>query len=120
MVATTLPVGTVTEAQGVVNIDAQRWAIEAGFEALKAWGLGRFMVRQWQAIDRLLWIVAVAYALTTGALYLPRLATLRQQAVQCLRQWGVCGRGLSVGKLAEAIAVDVQHHRRAWCTVWRL
>ncbi len=78
------------------------------------------MVRQWQAIERLLWIVAVAYALTTVALYLPRLATLRQQAVQCLRQWGVCGRRLSVGKLAEAIAVDVQHHRRAWCTAWRL
>ncbi len=38
VVATTLPVGTVTEAQGIVNIYAQRWAIEAGFEALKAWG----------------------------------------------------------------------------------
>ncbi len=78
------------------------------------------MVRQWQAIDRLLWIVAVAYALATVALYLPRLAALREQAVQWLRQWGVCGRRLSVGKLAEAITVDVRYHRRAWITVWRL
>jgi hypothetical protein len=40
--------------------------------------------------------------------------------VQCLRQWGVGGRRLSVGKLAEAIAIDVRLHRRAWCTAWRL
>jgi len=119
VVATTLPVGTMTLAQGIANSSAQRWAIEAGFETWKAWGLGRFMVRQWQAIDRVLWIVAVAYALTT-ALYVPRRAALRQQAVQCLRQWGVCGRRLSVGKLAEAIALDVRYHRRAWSTAWRL
>lgn len=120
VVATTLPIWTAPHAQGVVHIYAQRWAIEAGFETMKAWGLGRFMVRQWQAIDRLLWIVAVAYALATIALYLPKLAVLRQQAVQCLRQWGVGGRRLSVGKLAEAIAIDVRLHRRAWCTAWRL
>lgn len=120
VLATSLPVWTTTQAQGVVNIYAQRWAIESGFEMLKAWGLGRFMVRQWQAIDRLLWIVAVAYALATIALYVPHLATLRQQAVQCLQRWGACGRRLSVGKLAEALAIDFRHHRRAWLTAWRL
>ncbi len=107
VIATTLPVGTAIQAQGVVNIYAQRWAIEVGFETMKAWGLGHFMVRQWQAIDRLLWVVAVAYALATIALYLPMLATFRQQVVRCLQQWGVCGRRLSVGKLTEAMTVDV-------------
>jgi hypothetical protein len=34
--------------------------METAFETMKAWGLARFMVRSWQAIDRLRWLVAVA------------------------------------------------------------
>lgn len=47
LVATTLPVRSVVDAQGVVRVYAQRWVIETGFETMKGWGLGRFMVRQW-------------------------------------------------------------------------
>lgn len=120
VIATTLPVRSVVDAQGVVRVYGQRWAIESGFETMKSWGLGRFMVRQWQAIDRLLWLVAVAYAVTLLALYRPHLATLRQQATILLRYWCVLGRRLTVGKLAEALAVDFQQHRRAWASIWRL
>ena len=37
-----------------------------------------------------------------------------------LRVWGAVGRRLTAGKLAEALAVDFQHHRRAVVNVWRL
>ncbi len=104
----------------MVRVYAQHWAIETGFETMKAWGLGRFMVRQWQAIERLLWLVAVAYALTLLVLYCPRLGPLRQQATPVLTQVSVRGRRLTVGKLAEVLAVDFQHHRRAWASVWQL
>ena len=33
------------DARGVAWVYAQRWSIETAFETLKAWGLGRFMVR---------------------------------------------------------------------------
>jgi len=68
VVATNLPVRTAAEAQKVVSIYAQRWAVESGFETMKGWGLEKFMVRQWEAIDRLVWLVGVAYALATLAL----------------------------------------------------
>jgi hypothetical protein len=32
----------------------------------------------------------------------------------------VLGRRLTVGKLAEAIALDARHHCRAWGAVWLL
>ncbi len=67
VLATTLPVATLADVKGVVRVYAWRWAIESGFETMKAWGLGRFMVRSWQAIDRLLWTVAVAFALLVVA-----------------------------------------------------
>ena len=64
VLATTLPVDRLADVTGVVRVYAWRWAIETAFETMKAWGLGRFMVRRWHAIDRLLWRVAVAYALS--------------------------------------------------------
>ena len=76
------------------------------------------MVRAWQAIDRLLWIVAVAYALLVVAMRDGPLAILRAQAVTLLQRRAVLGRRLTVGKLAEAIGLDHQRHRRAWATVW--
>jgi hypothetical protein len=119
VVATNLPVRTAAEAQKVVSIYAQRWAVESGFETMKGWGLEKFMVRQWEAIDRLLWLVG-GVALATVALYSAKLERLRAEAVAVLRVWGVVGRRLTAGKLAEALAVDVQQHRRAVLNAWRL
>jgi hypothetical protein len=106
VLATTLPVGSRAEAKGVAAVYAQRWSIESGFETLKAWGLGRFRVRAWDAIDRLLWIVATAYLLAALLLRHPALRAFRQRAITLLTQLSVLGRHLTVGKLAEAIALD--------------
>lgn len=119
VLATTLPVDTPAALKGVVRVYSLRWAIETGFEVMKGWGLGRFMVRSWQAIDRVLWIVAIAYALVVLALREGPLAILRAQAVALLQRLAVLGRRLTVGKLAEAIGLDFHRHRRAWATAWR-
>ena len=118
VLATTLPVERLADARGIVRVYAWRWSIETAFETMKAWGLGRFMVRTWQAIDRLLWLVAVAYALLVVAARAGPLAILRDQAVTLLKRLAVLGRRLTVGKLAEAIGLDYQRHRHAWTTVW--
>ena len=118
VLATTLPIRTRAECKGVAWVYSQRWAIETAFETLKAWGLERFMVRAWGAIDRLLWIVALAYALVLLALHACRLGRLRTQAIVLLRQWTVLGRRLTPGKLAEALGLDYSAHRRAWTAVW--
>ena len=86
---------------------------------MKAWGLEQFMLRQWDVIERLLWIMAVAYALATVTLYAPGLARFREQAQHVLRQWGVVKRWLTVGKVAEALGYDYHHHTRAWTHLWR-
>jgi Transposase DDE domain len=118
VLATTLPVDTLAAVKGVVRVYSWRWSIETAFETMKAWGLGRFMVRRWQAIDRLLWLVAVAYALLVVAARDGPLAILREQAERLLKRVAVLGRRLTVGKLAQAIGLDYQRHRRAWSTVW--
>jgi hypothetical protein len=118
VVATTLPVETLADVRGVVRLYAWRWAIETAFEAMTSWGLGRFMVRSWQAIDRLLWLVAVAYALLVVAVRDGPLTLLREQAIALLKRLAVASRSLTVGKLAEAIGLDYQRHRRAWTTAW--
>jgi hypothetical protein len=118
VLATTLPVDTRAAVKGVVRVYSWRWAIETAFETMKAWGLGRFMVRSWQAIDRVLWLVAVAYALLVVAARDGPLAVLREQAIALLKRLAVLGRRLTVGKLAEAIGLDYQRHRRAWTTAW--
>jgi hypothetical protein len=118
VLATSFWVRTRTDAQGVAHIYSQRWAIETAFETMKAWGLEQFMVRQWDAIERLLWIVAVAYALATLALYLRALARFRAQAYGVLQRWSAVKRWLTVGKVAEALGYDYHHHPRAWTRVW--
>jgi hypothetical protein len=118
VLATTLPVERLVDVKGVVRVYSWRWSIETAFETMKAWGLGRFMVRRWQAIDRLLWLVAVAYALLVVAARDGPLAILRDQAERLLKRLAVLGRRLTVGKLAEAIGLDFQRHRRAWASVW--
>ena len=118
ILATTLPLTTRADAVGVVGVYSQRWAIETAFETMKGWGLGKFMVRTWIAIDRLLWVVALAYALSLLAVRVPGCGWLRRQVVALLAEQGVLGRRLTPGKLAEAIALDLPHHPRALVRAW--
>lgn len=120
VLVTTLPVQTVADAKGIAHVYGQRWAIETGFETMHGWGQDRFMVRSFDAIDRLLWIVALAHALVMLALRDGKLAGFRDQAIRLLKQQAVLGRRLSVGKLAEAIGLDFDKHRRAWTHAWLL
>ncbi len=85
---------------------------------MHAWGQDRFMVRSWVAIDRLLWVLALADALVVLALHHPRLQRLRAQAVAVLRQLSVVADQLTLGKLVEAIGLDFARHSRAWLNVW--
>ena len=118
VLATTLPVDTTAHARAIVRLYAQRWSIETGFETMHAWGQDRFMVRSWTAIDRLLWVVAVAYALVVLALYSRPLRHFRAQAIAVLKALSVVGDQLTAGKLAEAIGLDCARHARAWLSAW--
>jgi Transposase DDE domain len=118
LLATTLPVQTPAQARAVVRLYAQRWAIETGFETMHAWGQDAFMVRRWTAIDRLLWVLALAYTLLVLALVLCPFRRLRDQASAVLKRLSVLGDHLTVGKLAEAIGLDYQRHHRSWSHVW--
>lgn len=120
VLATTLPVQSLADARGIARVYGQRWAIETGFETMHGWGQDRFMVRSFDAIDRLLWIVALAHALVMLALRHGKLAGFRDQAIRLLKQQAVLGRRLTVGKLAEAIGLDFDKHRRAWAHAWLL
>lgn len=118
VLATTFPCDTLADAAGLARVYAHRWSVETAFELLKGWGLDRFMVRSWQAIDRLLWIFTVAYALLLLALRTPALARLCAQAIALLKRLAVLGRRLTVGKLAQAIGLDFIRHSRAWARLW--
>jgi hypothetical protein len=72
------------------------------------------MAPRWRAIERLLWVLAVAYALVVLALYQRMLRAVRRHATAVLKAFSVVGDRLTVGKLAEAIALDYHEHRRAW------
>ena len=61
-------VDTVVQVRALVRLSAQRWASETGCETRHAWGQEAFMVRRWMASERLLWVLAVAYALVVLAL----------------------------------------------------
>jgi hypothetical protein len=120
VLATTLPAATLVEAKGIARVYSWRWAIESGFETMKAWGLERFMVRGWKAIERLLWLVAIVYSLVVLARYDAKLKSLREQAVKLIKELAVLGRRLTVGKLAEAFGLDFTRHQRAWKSAWFL
>ena len=120
VLVTTLPVESLADARGISRVYAQRWAIESAFEMMHAWGQDRFMVRGFDAIDRLLWIVALAHTLMLLALRDGKLASLRDQVIRLLKRQAVLGRRLTVGKLAEAIGLDFSRHRRAWAYAWLL
>jgi hypothetical protein len=118
VLATTLAVDIAAQARAIVRLYAQRWAIETAFETMHAWGQDRFMVRSWVAIDRLLWVLAVAYALVVLALHRRPLRRFRAQAIAVLKALSVVGEQLTTGKLAEAIGLDYAHHARAWLSAW--
>ena len=120
VLATTFPCATLGDAVGLARVYAFRWSIETAFETLKGWGLDRFMVRSWQAIDRLLWIFPLAYLLLRLAQRSPTLARFRSQATVLLKRLAVLGRRLTVGKLAQAIGLDFTRHTRAWARLWFL
>ena len=71
---------------------------------------GRTLVRHRAAM----YLAVAASADPVGAL----LAVLREQAERLLKRVAVLGRRLTVGKLAQAIGLDYQRHRRAWTTAW--
>ena len=118
VLATTLPVGGRFDVQGIAHVYAQRWSIESAFETMKSWGLEAFMVRAWTAIERVLWLVALAYALATLVLYDESCGRMRRQLERVLKVGGVVGRRLTVGKVAEGLGLDERQHRRAWLHCW--
>lgn len=112
---TRFPIRNLNRAQRIVDLYAQRWAIETAIETMSAWGLDRFMVRTWRAIDRLLWIVALAYMLMRLALHGGRrLRAFRAQCWTILKQLAALGRKYTLGKLAEAVGLDYIYHMEAW------
>lgn len=118
VLVTTLAVESLADAKGIARVYGERWSIETAFETMHASGQDRFMVRFFEAIDRLLWIVALAHALVVLALHDSVVAGFRDQAVRLLKHQAVLGRRLAVGKLVEAIGLDFVRHRRAWAAAW--
>lgn len=111
ILATTLPVDTLWQVRAVSKLYEQRWAIETTFQNMKReLHLDEFMVRDWTAIERLLWAGAMAYSL----LVLLRLQIGEEaqrflhEATDLLRQRAVPSKHLTVGKIREALALD--HH----------
>jgi len=62
--------------------------------------------------------LALAYALVVRAVDDRTLRRFRDHAITLLKQVSVVGDTLTVGKLAEAISLDYQRHRRAWTAAW--
>ena len=109
ILATTLPVDTLWHVRAASKLYERRWAIETTFENMKRQlHLDEFMVRNWTAIERLLWAGAMAYSL----LVLLRLQTSEEgqrflnEVLATLRHRAVLGKHLTVGKIREALALD--------------
>ena len=118
VLATTLPVHRLVDANAIARLYSLRRRIDTGFETMKGWGLGNFMVRSWQAIERLLWVVAIAYALLALALKSPKHLRFCLEAQTLLKRLSVLGRRLTVGKLAEAIGLDYTRNTGSWIALW--
>ena len=87
---------------------------ETAFETVKGLGLGRFMVRAWRAIERLLWMVAAAYPLLLVVQGDRRFRGFRQTCRTLLGRMSVIGRRLTPGKIAEALSLDYLLHPQGW------
>lgn len=121
ILGTTLSVTTIQEARAIIRLYEQRWVIETSFETLKgALGLEKFMVRQWQATDRLLNLVAIAFAVLLLLMQSTQknVQALLAQAVRVLKH-GAAFKRLTLGKLREAMALDFEEHREAWYAMSR-
>ena len=117
ILATTLPVRNLLEAQDMLRLYEKRWTIEIGFQQLKgSFGLERFMVRAWTAVERLLNLVALAYLVLLLLLHddAPAAQELRAQARQFLAQASVWKQVLTVGKLHESLSLAFQENRHVW------
>jgi hypothetical protein len=119
VLVTTLPVESLADAKAIARIYSQRWSIESAFEMMHGWRQDRFMVRSFDAIDWLLWIVAIAHTLMLLALRVGKLTSFCEETKRLLKQVAL-GRRLTVGKLAEAIRLDFAKHRRTWTYGWLL
>jgi hypothetical protein len=121
ILGTTLSGATIQEARAIIRLYEQRWVIETAFETMKgAFGLEKFMVRKWQATERLLNLVAIAF---TVLLLLMQSAqknvqVLLAQAVRVLKH-GAAFKRLTLGKLREAMALDFDDNREAWYALSR-
>lgn len=117
ILATSLPVETLEEVRAVVRIYEYRWAIETMFETLKRdWHIDEFMVRQWRAIERLLWAGTMAYMVLLLLLLdvQEESSHFLEEVKQFLRRRSVMGKDLGVGKLREALALDRTDHFENW------
>jgi hypothetical protein len=116
ILGTTLSVATIQEARAIIHLYEQRWVIETSFETMKgAFGLEKFMVRKWQAIDRLLNLVALAFTVLILLMNSSQknVQRLLAQAVCVLKRWAAFNT-LTLGKLREAMALDFDANREAW------
>jgi len=117
ILATSLPVDRLWQVKAVVKIYEYRWAIETTFENMKRdLHLDEFMVREWVAIERLLWAGAMAYTLLVVLRLQAHEESRRflEEVLRLLREQAVMGQDLTVGKLREAIALDYTHHPAQW------
>jgi hypothetical protein len=125
ILVTNLPIRTLKEAVKLLKLYEKRWQIEVSFETCKReLGLSRFMVRSLQAIERLLDLVMLAYALLVILLLAGHVGIrrLREEVERLLSRWSVRRPGgrLTVGKLKEGLALDGRQNREAWMALLQL
>jgi transposase len=125
ILVTNFEVRTLKEAVKLLKLYEKRWQIETGFETCKReLGLERFMVRSLKAIERLLDLVMLAYALLVVLLLAGQweLRRLREEVERLLSRWSVRrpGERLTVGKLKEGLALDGRQNREAWMALLQL
>ena len=108
ILGTTLSATTLQTARAIIRLYEYRWVIETAFETLKgSFGLEKFMVRKWQAAERLLNVVVMAFILLLLLMHSSHknVQRLLLQAVRILKQLAAF-KELTLGKLHEAVALD--------------
>jgi hypothetical protein len=113
ILGTKLAFATVQEARAVIRVYEKRWLIETSFDTMKgAFGLEKFTVRKWQAIDRLLNLVALAFTVSTLLMNSSQknVQRLLSQAVHVFNRWAGF-KTLTLRKLREPMALDFDQNR---------
>ncbi|MDE3090988.1 MAG: transposase, partial [Chloroflexota bacterium] len=72
----------VWQAPGITRIRRHRWPVEVHHEEGKAEGLDQYQLRDWQAIERHIGLVAVVYSLLRAAQHDPALQHKLQRRLQ--------------------------------------